>query len=151
MTEYYKICPYCWEKIKETAKECCYCWTILNLTWENANDIKDYKSTEIQINKTSSKKFNGNWFDKNWVKSNKNQPIKNYRKPLDKSYIECLDCWFKWEWGRKRETKASDFMWIFWLIWALLMLFGEIWRKDMVICPKCKSPNVVETKLEKAS
>lgn len=146
MKKWYKLCPYCGEEIGEVAKKCHYCWTILNLTGENSNDAED--STEIQINKASSKKFNEKWFDKNWVKSNKIQPVKIYRKPLDKSYIECLDCWFKWEWGRKRETKASDFMWIFWLLWTFLMLFGEIWRKEMVICPKCKSSNIVETKLE---
>jgi uncharacterized membrane protein YhaH (DUF805 family) len=67
MKSLYKKCPNCWEKIKETVEKCRHCWTIVNLTGENANDTENYRSTEIQMKKTFSKKFSGDWFDENWL------------------------------------------------------------------------------------
>ena len=87
MTEWYKICPYCGEEIKEIAKKCRYCHEFLD------EDIKSTKKEEKKY------KCNGCWqlvniWEKKcpwcWAKLSRWDKI---QKEIGKKKFKCARCW----------------------------------------------------------
>jgi len=68
MKKWYKLCPYCWEEIKEIAKKCRFCWEFFEESWEETNKNVDKFSQKKET--TNNKK---SFFYLEWRRVNRSQ------------------------------------------------------------------------------